>query len=388
MSNFNELIEELKRSDEELKKAQAAANEQQKKVEEVKKQASESFAKQIEEQNKKNQETAELLRGLGVGTAVSEHKEQKTKSNSKIKNFIIYTLVGTMLAGGAHHLVKDGLGVRFIKTNNKVTTNTNTKFDFNKLVAEYMTKNPTVTEEAARKYIALCYQDELAKTNPDLLFELTGIYEYVELTDKAFEELVNKTFADLRNKGVKVEYGDVQSFVAIINIDQLATDNPELLASLKGNSQTSEFIEDALKVTSAIKTRNTYLYKETKSTKNLISASDYVFDRKTRADLLTIEAYADKANAAKENKTEQDRIISELMTSIYTGELADMEDGIGFASTIAFDSMINYISFNKNNTRIISKENYDALMLHNKLGAYLPNIYGNLNKCDTKTLKK
>jgi len=70
------------------------------------------------------------------------------------------------------------------------------------------------------------------------------------------------------------------------------------------------------------------------------------------------------------------------------GKLVDIEDGIGFASTVAFDGLINYISFNDKNVRILSDVNFSALMNHDTLELYLSNIYGNLNKCTSKTLKK
>ena len=64
-----------------------------------------------------------------------------------------------------------------------------------------------------------------------------------------------------------------------------------------------------------------------------------------------------------------------------------MESGIGFASTIAFDGMINYTTFN-NNRSLLTKENRDLLLVHDNLELYISNIFGNLEKCNSKTRTK
>jgi len=312
---------------------------------------------------------------------------------NNIKKIAVNTAVWATIAVCGYSLYKEGSSVMkiLVVANAETTTKTNnwTKEDFERLVSEYIMHNPSVNEEVARNYIALVYQEELRKNNPSLLYELTGIYEYEEMTTEKFNNLVSDTFTKLRSKGLNLKVEDVTKFVAIINIDQLAQDNKELLATICGNQDASEIITDAFKVTGSIKNVNYDIYQKNKSTKDLIKVSEFVFDKKAKADLELIESYVDEANAYKGNGQQQDNVISRLMADIQmpNGELTDMEDGIGFASTVAFDELINYISFNEKNVRVISKLNLSALMNHDTLELYLSNIYGNINKCH-KTLSK
>jgi len=338
-------------------------------------------------------ENNELLAQIRENDAKASAKKEKRKNT--IKNLTITTLVITLLGVGGYELVKNKDKIFNIKPSNTQTqTQTQgtkwTKEYFDNLVIDYMYKNPNVNEEVARHFLAIQYQDELMKYNPELLYELTGIYEYEELTDEKFNALVSYTYKTLRANGINVSVEDVTKFVAVINIDQLAQDNPELLKTIFGSEKASEIITDALKVTGAIKNRNYDIYQETKSTTKLIKVSDFIFDKRAKADLQFIEGYVDRANAVKGDKNAQNEIVEELMAEIQrpNGVLYDMEDGIGFASTVAFDSLINYVTFNKNNVRIISNQNFSALMNHDTLELYLSNIYGTINECKTKKLTK
>lgn len=327
----------------------------------------------------------------------TEQKKGKTKNNI-VRNLVITTAGIAVIGYGLYVMDRhDGLYKLISKLSNKPQKNHEetvqnkwTKEYFNNLVIEYMYENPNVSEEVARHFLAIKHQDELMKHNPELLYELTGIYEYEELTTEKFETLVSNTYRTLRNQGINVTVEDVTKFVAIINIDQLAQDNPELLKTIIGNEKASEIITDAFKVIGAIKNRNYDIYKSTKKTSDLIKVSDFIFDKKAKADLQLIEEYVDLANTAKGNKDRQNTIVAELMAEIQTpnGRLSDMEDGIGFASTVAFDSLINYVTFNNNNVRIISNKNFSALMNHDTLELYLSNIYGTINECNTKKLTK
>ena len=321
-------------------------------------------------------------------------EQKNNKSNKGIRILAISSTAALILAAG-YDLVK--IGENYFKlaskpSNTQTQTQKNgwTKAHFDNLVIEYMYKNPTVSEEVARHFLAIQYQDKLMKHNPELLYELTGIYEYEELTNEKFETLVSNVYHTLRKQGINVTVEDVTKFVAIINVDQLAQDNKELLKTIIGNEKASEIITDAFKITGAIKNRNYDIYKSTKSTGDLIKVSDFIFDKKAKADLQLIEEYADLANTVKGNKDRQNTIIAELMAEIQTpnGRLSDMEDGIGFASTVAFDGLINYVTFNNNNVRIISNQNFSALRNHDTLELYLSNIYGIINECNTKKLTK
>lgn len=340
--------------------------------------------------NLNEKETLERIRQNNA--AESAKKEKRTNT---VKNLTIYGLVLTLVTGATWDLAKNGskyfkLPTKPSTTQTQTQENKWTREYFEGLVSDYILSNPNVDEDVARHFLAIQYQDELMKYNPELLYELTGIYEYEELTDEKFEKLVSDTYKTLRANGVNVTVEDVTKFVAVINIDQLAQDNPELLKRIIGTDKASEFITDAFKVTGAIKNRNYDIYKTTKSTDSLIRVSDFIFDKRAREDLILIESYVDRAHMGKGNKTQQNALVNELMDNIQRpdGKLADMEDGVGFASTVAFDSLINYVTFNNNNVRIISNQNFSALMNHDSLELYLPNIYGVINECNTKKLTK
>lgn len=342
-----------------------------------------------------NMNENDVLAQVRANDAEARIKREKRKGT--FKNVVLYSAVFAVVAQGIYEIDKHDV-FKSLPTPGKKPTNTQTQTQsnkwtdayFNNLVVEYMYKNPSINEDVARHFLAIQYQDELMKYNPELLYELTGIYEYVELTDEAFNILVSNTYKTLRANGINVTVEDVTKFVAVINIDQLAQDNPELLKAIIGTDKASEFITDAFKITGAIKNRNYDIYKSTKSTAGLIKVSDFIFDKKAQADLRLVESYVERAHDAKGDKTKQNAIVEELMANIQqpSGKLADMEDGIGFASTVAFDSLINYVTFNNNNVRIISNQNFSALMNHDTLELYLSNIYGTINECNTKKLTK
>lgn len=330
------------------------------------------------------EEEYEIAAGLVDEEFEDEFEEKNNKKDGKGKvaiRWIAGALVAAVIGTGAYHVVKHCDNK--LKSDKDVTSNDKviTKKEFDKLVIDYMKENPTVNEESARNYLAIVYQDKL---DDELLFELTGIYDYTEITEESFEKIVDTMYEDLKNKGLNINIDDVRKLVAVINSDQIATDIPSLLVELKGNHTAGEYITDAFKVTSAIKTYNTKEYLKNGKFENLINLSSYVFDLGARKDLLLIEDYASKIASNKGNVDEQNRLVSDMLDNIYNydGELNDMESGIGFASTIAFDGMINYTTFN-NNRSLLTKENRDLLLVHDNLELYLSNIYGNLERCNS-----
>ena len=313
---------------------------------------------------------------------LEEEKKNKKAGNGKVAlRWISGVLVAAVIGTGAYHLVKH-CDIK-LKSNKETASSSKAinKEEFDKLVIDYMKKNPTVNEVSARNYLAIVYQDKL---DDELLFELTGIYDYTEITKEAFDKIVDTMYEDLKNKGLNVNINDVRKLVAVINSDQIATDIPSLLAELKGNQTAAEYITDAFKITSAIKTYNTKEYLKNGKFENLINLSSYVFDLGARKDLLLIEDYANKIASNKGNAEEQNRLVSDMLNNIYNygGKLTDMESGIGFASTIAFDGMINYTTFN-NNRSLLTRENRDLLLVHDNLELYLSNIFGNLERCNS-----
>ena len=313
---------------------------------------------------------------------LEEEKKNKKAGKGKVAlRWISGVLVAAVIGTGAYHLVKH-CDIK-LKSNKETASSSKAinKEEFDKLVIDYMKKNPTVNEVSARNYLAIVYQDKL---DDELLFELTGIYDYTEITKEAFDKIVDTMYEDLKNKGLNVNINDVRKLVAVINSDQIATDIPSLLAELKGNQTAAEYITDAFKITSAIKTYNTKEYLKNGKFENLINLSSYVFDLGAR-----IEDYANKIASNKGNAEEQNRLVSDMLNNIYNydGKLTDMESGIGFASTIAFDGMINYTTFN-NNRSLLTKENRDLLLVHDNLELYISNIFGNLEKCNSKTRTK
>lgn len=318
-----------------------------------------------------------------------EEEKKKTKKTGKGKVIIRWisgVLVAAVIGTGAYHLVKH-CDIK-LKSNKETTSSSKaiSKEEFDKLVIDYMKKNPTVNEVSARNYLAIVYQDKL---DDELLFELTGIYDYTEITKEAFDKIVDTMYEDLKNKGLNINISDVRKLVAVINSDQIATDIPSLLTELKGNQTPAEYVTDAFKITSVIKTYNTKEYMKNGKIENLIKLSPYVFDLGARKDLLLIEDYANKIASNKGNAEEQNRLVSDMLNNIYNydGKLTDMESGIGFASTIAVDGMINYTTFN-NNRSLLTRENRDLLLVHDNLELYISNIFGNLEKCNSKTRTK
>lgn len=384
LSNINS---ELDKRKVELSDAKIELNSAEKKLENAKKRV-DSLSAKVE----KAKSDYALVEDLVDDEELDEEDLEEEKKNKKAGKgkvalrWISGVLVAAVIGTGAYHLVKH-CDIK-LKSNKENTSSSKaiTKDEFDKLVIDYMKKNPTVNEVSARNYLAIVYQDKL---DDELLFELTGIYDYTEITKEAFDKIVDTMYEDLKNKGLNVNINDVRKLVAVINSDQIATDIPSLLTELKGNQTPAEYVTDAFKITSVIKTYNTKEYMKNGKIENLIKLSPYVFDLGARKDLLLIEDYANKIASNKGNAEEQNRLVSDMLNNIYNydGKLTDMESGIGFASTIAFDGMINYTTFN-NNRSLLTRENRDLLLVHDNLELYLSNIFGNLEKCNSKTRTK
>lgn len=398
--------EAIKKADEESKKAgEAKTNKEKAEKAKEKVKEAEAACKDIPgvemtadsdiAENKKNKNNKKDKKNKVVNKGLYENN-----NNKLIKGIAIGAAAVILLTSG-YSLIKESKGKNFKpkddekpKTENEIIVDNNENFvltdaKFDELVTEYMKERPEITESAARTYLSIIYFDKLKEDNPELLFELTGYYEYKELTTEEFNKIVDKATNDLKNFGIELDVEDVEKLIAIINIDQLATDNPELLTELKGEISTSEFVTDAFKVTGSIKNKNYDIYEETGKVDGLFKLSNYVFDMNTKKDLMLIEFYAEEISLAKGDATKQNALVTEFLEEIQMpdGKLSNMEDGIGFASTIAVDGMINYLTFNEN-VSLLTEENHSALLNHDTLELYLSNIFGNLERCQVKTLTR
>ena len=166
-----------------------------------------------------------------------------------------------------------------------------------------------------------------------------------ELTTEKFEELVANFAKSYVKNNVSLSTEDLTKFNAIMLIDRLAEENPELVQELFALQSEEEFLNDAGKVIG-----NTYMYnhgvwESEKSTENFIWISEGISDNDSqKVKMQEIENYVKRmaVAAADNNKEEVNKIAAEFIESLTspTGSLNSLDDGIEFASQV-YIAMIN-----------------------------------------------
>lgn len=199
--------------------------------------------------------------------------------------------------------------------------------------------------------------------------------EIVEgLTNEAFENLVAELAKTYQDENVNLTTEDVTKFVAILNIDNLVAENPELASELFKDSTKEEFIQDAAKTISETVMHNAKVFEEEKSTENFIRISDALYGEQ-KEQLVAIETYVDEIAKVYYDQEQVNEIATELITRLVTGDLNTLDNGVQFGMQISIELIRSYIAKN-----VLSDINQDVLTDITRLNvAGIMQMYDNAN---------
>ena len=204
------------------------------------------------------------------------------------------------------------------------------------------------------------------------------------LTTEEFENLVAQLAKALQDKNVNLTTEEITKFVAIINIDSLAEENPELAKELFKDSTKEEYIQEAAKTISETVMYNGKVFEEEKSTENFIRISDALYGE-GKEQLEVIEAYVDEIAKVYYDAEQVNILVSELITKLATGDLNNLDNGTQFGMQASIELIRSYIAKD-----VLSDVNRDVLTDITRLDVSgIMSTYDNVNGLtgNAKTLK-
>lgn len=205
-----------------------------------------------------------------------------------------------------------------------------------------------------------------------------------DLTTEKFEELV-VNFAKLCvDNNLSLSTEDLTKFVAIMNIDRLSEENPQLVEELFGLQSEEEFLNDAGKVIGNIYMYNHRVWETEKSTENFIWISEGISDNDPqKVKMQEIEEYVKRMAVAAANGDidELNKIAAEFIEALTspTGSLNSLDDGIEFAAQV-YIAMIN----NSIGRNYLDKEYRDYFNVRSSAETNVSNIITVIRGCITE----
>lgn len=216
-------------------------------------------------------------------------------------------------------------------------------------IAQYLTQN-NFADQAHYDYT---YEDSAVHVVEE---------DYEELTTEKFEDLsssviyrLTKDYVDVNGFSQEqidaiglVEYyrnlfgplnldsADIIKYVAVVNIDKLATDNPTLLNDIIGDQNIDSVMESAYRVMGEMLMYNYNNYYATGSTEGFLRVSDAVFDPVMKQRVIAIEKRVDEIAIASQNDHGyMNTLIQSLFEDMLNpeNELSYLDEGVGFATT-------------------------------------------------------
>ena len=225
--------------------------------------------------------------------------------------------------------------------------------------------------------------------------------DYVVLTTDAFEALTASRIKDAKDKGITIKESDIVKFTAIVNNDKLAQDNPELLASIKGDQTTDEMKQDGYKVIGAYTMYNYNLYFAEGNSNNFIKISPFIFDEDEKAKAIEIENRVEEIAKSASNTEEMNALVNKLIKDMLnpTNELSYVESGVGFGLQLVLEPVRGLYSMSKDfMTSRLNETNADLIKYivpyagdeqeyvdNALLTGYVRDINANLNECTKGT---
>ena len=156
--------------------------------------------------------------------------------------------------------------------------------------------------------------------------------EYAPLTTEAFEELTTETIDTLRGYGLTVSDEDIVKYVMIRNIDKLRQDNNELISEIVGDQDPVEVFADADNVIDAIMTYNLLYFDANHNTDGFISSSVGVFDETQQARALEIEERVFEIGANYQDEEKYNELTYALLRDMIdpSKDISELEDGVSY----------------------------------------------------------
>lgn len=317
-----------------------------------------------EKQKEADEAREEALAAGGYKTTSNNNNNGKKKGKGLVKGIIIGATAVSLIVGG-YHIVKHSKTGK-LKWFNKNSKNPSSNVEIT---------NPTDNNE-------IIYDSENNKVTIS-----TDAVNNETINQEKLEIMVTKFTKYLSDKQINVDTEDVLKFVVITNLDNLKEDCPELVKEIMGTQSQEEFLGDAFNVIGAAMNYNFKTYETEGKTDNFIRFSEVVHDEAGKQHLLIIEKYMDEIAKAKDNSEEQDRLVSELIDTIYnpSKELENIEEGIGLASMLAINDIANHVTF-VDGVCQISEKNRGILINHTSAELYIPGIFANLEECQQEEL--
>lgn len=212
-----------------------------------------------------------------------------------------------------------------------------------------------------------------------------------ELTTENFEELVANLAKPYVENKLSLTTEDLTKFDAIMLIDRLSEENPELVQQLFSTQSEEEFLNDAGKVIGVTYMYDHNLWNTKKSTENFIWISAGIpEDDPQRESMELIEDYVKRiALAAKENDADKvNEIAGEFIEALTNpvGSLNALDDGTEFGAQVYIALINNSIGRN-----YLNKEYRDYFNVRSTSETNVSNILTVIRGCTTeaniKTLK-
>ena len=257
-----------------------------------------------------------------------------------------------------------------------------TRADFEEDVRVFMRENNILDYESASKIVAYNKKDILLETDPEFLFEKTGVYESVMFTEEKFDELVEKFGQDAFNKSVKYTK-DVPGFtkkleeetVAIINLGHIFADFPHLIENIFGDQPARASLRDTFYSLEYIRDVNIECFKAENSAANFINYSDYVLDMRQKMIMKKVEGLIAEALQDVENAETVNAKAAEIEQYLHVGQGRYASDSTKYAlrnSLIVFDNVARNTLNNEYRSKLQNMYNGETV-------TYVANIMSFLN---------
>ena len=237
------------------------------------------------------------------------------------------------------------------------------------------------------------------------------------LTTENFNNLVNTIETKFAEKSLAVSKEDARKFAMIINIDELAQDNKELINEIIGSQNTEEVFGDADKVISTIMNYNyQYYYNDDDAimkafedgvaykhdVDGFVKLSDFIYNKEQKEIVMEIESRISEINDSVRDKMNE--LIHTLLKDMIgaTSKLSMLEDGVNYAVEWVYIELIRgMFGMDLNGKSTLNDTNADLVKYYvsyveddkayydnASVNGSVRNINNLLNDCKEKTLTK
>ena len=239
------------------------------------------------------------------------------------------------------------------------------------------------------------------------------------LTTENFNNLVNTIETKFAEKSLAVSKEDVRKFAMIINIDELAQDNKELINEIIGSQNTEEVFGDADDVIDTIMSYNYQYYYDDEdaileaylankpykhSIDGFVKLSDFIYNKEQKEIVMEIESRISEINNSVDDNEKMNELVHTLLKDMIsaTSKLSMLEDGVNYAVEWVYIELIRGLfgmdldgncTLDATNADLVKYyvsyvEDDKAYYDNASVNGSVRNINNLLNDCKEKTLTK